>query len=352
MTADAEEAFRRLCADAATDIDALILGLGEGLEPVVIEGLRTSLLAVFDGIARRALPSPDDLSRQRDWGRQPGALNLFHDAARQAWVDLSRRARAAGVAGELISRANLYWAWIQNLSTAATADSASAVEAADRLVDALFAGRVDGEIPAGLARRLGFDPDGEFQVICCRPAAEPEQVRFHRGPVVASVRGELVVVVFQRVRAEEILVALGSPYRQSVGLGLIRRGLRGAAESLTDAEAALRLSLARGRPVSFEDEWMPIILMLDADRLRPLVAASVGAPAHLEQAVVLWAYSDFSIPVAARKLHIHPNTLKYRLDRWREVTGWDPRARPDLELTLLHHNLNTVLGSDSLGSGS
>lgn len=322
---------------------------------------------VRDGIAERRLPGVDDLAFHRDWGRRlaeqgvsaPAVIDTYRAIVHEAWAELSERARAAGTADELISRANLCWAWLDALSAAALqgrADPPSELATAEQLVDALFTGR---DLPIGHARRLGFDPDGTFQVLCCRPADEPETAQnlFERlrsllGAVALSVRPNLVVVVFQRVEASGVVAALGSAYGQGIGLGLARQGLKGAAESLTDAEAALRLSLARGRPASFEDEWMPIILMLDADRLEILVSAMAGAPTHLEEAVVFWAYSDFSIPAAAKKLHIHPNTLKYRLDRWREVTGWDPRNRHDLELTLLHHNINTVQGRGDAAQAS
>jgi len=352
MTTDPKEVIAGLRAD----VDTVIARIGGELPAGGEDEWRRTLLALLDGIAERRLPSADELAFHRDWGRRlaeravPAStvINGYQIVVREAWAHLSGRARAAGTDADLINRANLCWAWTAALSAAAIqgrAEPPSYLALGARFVDALFA----GEPPAEMARQLGFDPDGTFQVVCSRSASEPQAAdalyeRLRRGPVAVSVRPGLVVVVFQGTEASDILAALGPTYRQGVGLGLARAGLKGAAESLTDAEAALRLSIARGRPVSFEDEWMPIILMLDADRLETLVANSVGAPAHLEEAVAMWAYSDFSIPAAAKKLHIHPNTLKYRLDRWREVTGWDPRSRPDLELTLLHHNLNTVQG--------
>jgi DNA-binding PucR family transcriptional regulator len=38
------------------------------------------------------------------------------------------------------------------------------------------------------------------------------------------------------------------------------------------------------------------------------------------------AYLDAgrSVEAAARKLFVHPNTVRYRLRRARELTGWDP----------------------------
>ena len=38
---------------------------------------------------------------------------------------------------------------------------------------------------------------------------------------------------------------------------------------------------------------------------------------------------------AARRLGLHPNSTMYRLARWHELTGWDPRTFRGLSLSLL-----------------
>ncbi|WP_437115069.1 helix-turn-helix domain-containing protein [Streptomyces flaveolus] len=40
----------------------------------------------------------------------------------------------------------------------------------------------------------------------------------------------------------------------------------------------------------------------------------------------LGAEHGFSLKVTGRALRIHPNTVRYRLDRWQEPTGWDVRT--------------------------
>lgn len=39
-----------------------------------------------------------------------------------------------------------------------------------------------------------------------------------------------------------------------------------------------------------------------------------------------FAEADTSITHCARTSHLHANTVVYRLGRWRELTGWDPRT--------------------------
>ena len=39
-----------------------------------------------------------------------------------------------------------------------------------------------------------------------------------------------------------------------------------------------------------------------------------------------FAAAGFSVSEASRTLAVHANTVAYRLDRWEELTGWDPRS--------------------------
>ncbi|HEX6448754.1 MAG TPA: helix-turn-helix domain-containing protein, partial [Trebonia sp.] len=52
-------------------------------------------------------------------------------------------------------------------------------------------------------------------------------------------------------------------------------------------------------------------------------------------AVRAYAQHGFSITAGAQALSIHPNTMKYRLDRWERLTGFDPRTLDGLLRSLL-----------------
>jgi hypothetical protein len=80
--------------------------------------------------------------------------------------------------------------------------------------------------------------------------------------------------------------------------------------------------------------------------LAPCPAAPPGRPAgagrraaarypRLPETVRAYAGSGYSISACARLLHIHPNTAKYRLDRWKALTGWDVQTFPGLAASLL-----------------
>ena len=77
----------------------------------------------------------------------------------------------------------------------------------------------------------------------------------------------------------------------------------------------------------------------------PVIARSVSAISSnptLADSVRAFADSGFSLTGAARALHVHPNTLAYRLDRWERLTGWNPRTWEGLEKSMVCLELSTT----------
>ncbi|MCC5949132.1 MAG: helix-turn-helix domain-containing protein [Nitriliruptoraceae bacterium] len=64
--------------------------------------------------------------------------------------------------------------------------------------------------------------------------------------------------------------------------------------------------------------------LIDNERGTPVAAEHP----HLADAVRTFAEAGFSVSEAGRRLEVHANTVAYRLDRWEELTGWDPAASP------------------------
>jgi sugar diacid utilization regulator len=138
-----------------------------------------------------------------------------------------------------------------------------------------------------------------------------------------------------------------------LGIGLRRSGLPGAALSVGDAGLALAVASA-GRPViRFADVWAEACLLSEASRLEPLVAAASGtasAHAHLAETVLAFAAADMSVARAADELHLHANSVTYRLQRWGRLTGWDPRTFDGLVRSVAVCRL-TLRGSPRSPSG-
>jgi hypothetical protein len=327
------------------------------------EMVRGQYLGLLEGLANHELPGP----AQADHAHLLGALRAkqgiaveallgaYHVGYREMWNVLLVRAQAEDPeqAGRLLELVNLLWAWLR-LTTGAAADGyAETVQAREQarislehqFVESLYAGQATAESTALAARAMDFDPHGVFQVICC--PAEPwstqdldllkRRLRPHAGASISIVRGTALVIVFQGIPASRILGLLGHGDTQvTAGVGLARPGLTGAAESVMDAERALALAEHRGGVADFSRDWLASTILPHMDRLRPLTDAGHAAEQpHLRDAIRAYSSHGFSITASAQALHIHPNTMKYRLDRWQQLTSWDPRTLDGLVRSLL-----------------
>ncbi len=73
------------------------------------------------------------------------------------------------------------------------------------------------------------------------------------------------------------------------------------------------------------------------DRLAPLAEETEGSRTRLTDTLLAWLRHDGNIAAAANELHVHQQTLRYRLARLRELLGDqldDPDARYELEFAL------------------
>jgi len=109
-------------------------------------------------------------------------------------------------------------------------------------------------------------------------------------------------------------------------------------DSLIDAalavDALARAGERRGT-LRFEDFSVADMLLCAADGARLRASAeALLAPLRdhpqLLEAVVAWFACDLNVNEAAARLHLHPNSLRYRLTRVDEVTGRALHALPNL----------------------
>jgi hypothetical protein len=112
-------------------------------------------------------------------------------------------------------------------------------------------------------------------------------------------------------------------------LDLVRRGVldRPASPARADEHLA-QLVLAADAP---------LLEALARRRLAPLAVLGPSSRRRLEQTLEAWLEHGRSAPAAARVLHAHAQTVRYRLAQLRELLGDavdDPTARFELELAL------------------
>lgn len=198
----------------------------------------------------------------------------------------------------------------------------------------------DGQAEAaGIARRLGFDPSGDFVALAWLAGGDPPGSAYEAASslraadldVVIRATGHGSVEVLAQAQAADQMVAhvVDELPGGRLGVGLPRHGLAGARSSIADARTALRATTSSRPIVRFADHWLESVVLADSERLEVITRAAVEAAeahAHLAATVEAFAAADMSIATTAQAIHLHANSVAYRLGRWRLLTGLDPRT--------------------------
>ena len=322
--------------------------------------------ALLAGIAEQRPPEAAQVQLAREHGRLRARsglpiellLGAYHIVYREIWNAVLRQAVAEDprLAGSLAYLVNLIWTWVRVLTACASdgygeelrRTQVTQVNLRHRLMAALAADPPDTEQAVPFARVLGYQLDGDFQALSMSAGDWPDdqaerlQQRLAGlpGHPSSAIEGAVTLVLGQHPDPGPVLAVIRQcqPRPGPVGIGLRRPGLAGAAASITDARDALGRAGPGHLTVRFADDWLAISLSGQATRLAPLftrAAATARASPHLAEAVLAFADHGLSIADAARALHLHPNSLAYRLGRWHEVTGWDPRTGDGLAASLV-----------------
>lgn len=327
----------------------------------LVRSVERNLDMLLLGVAERRGPTPEEIEVRSALGHRrahqgfpvDALLQAFHVGYRDLWRRFLQYADDPDVSHLLLTAGSTLWEWTHRVTDGigrAHADTTQvlalrAASARHRFLELLLAGDVDSEEVRTLTRSLRFDASGTFRGSVIRDAASDGALvpRFQaelgllRGTHQVIPHGRRLIVVSQN----DDLVGLEKAARRLfpaaiVGVGLTRNGLAGARLSVGDAERAADV-LSRPGVESFDSTWLWAILKRDAERLDGFLeegrrVARENPP--LAETVEAFAAADFSVSAAARELHIHPNTATYRLERWLELTGWDPRTFDGLARSL------------------
>ncbi|AMT70181.1 PucR family transcriptional regulator [Mycobacteroides immunogenum] len=164
--------------------------------------------------------------------------------------------------------------------------------------------------------------------------------QYAREPVLTSLDGRGGIVLLPAVGKVEALLPLFS----EVAGGAVTVGVSDAndpgeiADAAEEARELALLALKLGR-VAGAYRLSDLLLeyqITRPGRARDLLAAAVqplAAHPHLQQALSAYLQHEHGRQLAAKSLHVHPNTLDYRLRRVAELTGLDP-AQPSAARTL------------------
>jgi DNA-binding PucR family transcriptional regulator len=223
------------------------------------------------------------------------------------------------------------------------------------VVDALMRGEADEALRTRAAALGWGSPTSVTVVVGDAPDDEPEAVvdgvrraAKHAGlDAMAAVQGDRLVAVLggasDPLRASRALLAQFGP--GPVVIGPPVADLLSAAASANAAVAGLRACHARTalpRPALASDLLPERAIDGDASARAELIdrvyAPLVAAGSALVETVGAYLEQAGSLEATGRALYVHPNTVRYRLRRVGEVTGYlptDPRDAFTLHLALV-----------------
>jgi hypothetical protein len=342
------------------------------LEGAFGEGFRTAVAHALSQFLDKVAGSPAEPSGARDiyfdLGRNEARegrplealLAAYRVGARVAWRSAVRAARTAGFGADTLSvLAEAIFAYIDELSARsaqgfAFEQSVAAGEAASRrrvLVHLLIqTPPAERSAVEAAARDVGWRLPSSLAVVIWQDDPDGRAgVRLPLGSVSAALEGDthcaLVPDADAPGRRSDVARALG---RRRAAIGPVVPWGE-AARSADRALAALRLArsglLPDDRP-AVADERLPELIVHGDERLLAELAERVLAPldgrtekarARLLQTLRAWLDHQGRVPDVAAALHVHPQTVRYRVAQLRDLFGEeldDPGARFELSLAV------------------
>ncbi len=209
------------------------------------------------------------------------------------------------------------------------------------VVDAILRGESSDALRSRIAA-VGWKSQARITVMVGSAPQEPNAGFLNE---LRRVTGRLAEDVLVGIQGERLILVLGGVrdatkayprISELFGDGAVVFGPEAASlvAASSSAQAAFAgLTAARAwpgapRPVSSEDLWPERVMSGDdtarralvRNIYRPLLAASNG----LEQTLSAYLTLGHSLEATSRSLFVHANTVRYRLRRVCDVTGWDP----------------------------
>jgi DNA-binding PucR family transcriptional regulator len=142
---------------------------------------------------------------------------------------------------------------------------------------------------------------------------------------------ELVLVVPASTPLRQLLGRAAARVPFAAGISLPLTGLTNIPRAHREARRALALAPAAG-VLRRADLTLFDYLLAGADetasRLGPAGLDRLVSP--LSETLLAYASSDFNVGATARRLHLHPNTVHYRLRQVEQLTGRDVQRFGDV----------------------
>lgn len=279
---------------------------------------------------------------------------IFRAILEAGGADTEGMAGALALTGRTLSHVDLITTLFTESYLETQQELRAGAESARRtLIDQAIRGSLEpGEMSDDRARAVGIDPAAEFLVAVCAgnvdAAAGHERLqgvarRLTVGRSVAVVRDREVVALVQtqdRHAARGIVASAleWSGGELAAGLGLPCHGVAAIQRGYAEARAMVKHA-PRGDVCCLGDLSVGDYLTLTADEtarrlIDPPVAAGLTRDhdngGTLIATLIAYVAADQNAAAAARALHLHANTMHYRLGKLASETGRDPHRFHDL----------------------
>jgi hypothetical protein len=275
-------------------------------------------------------------------------LAAYRVGARVAWRELSATAVERGLPSATVAQfAELVFAYIDELSAASVAGHSDELATSgrvreqyrQRLGQALLSGSPPPALEA-MAERADWAPPQELTVVLLRSARARDTLAL-LDPRTIRVPGDLLGL-------EDTEVLLSPEPRRALlqtlrGRAAVVGPTRPWAEAASSyARAARLLDLLRGSdPVDSEAHLTTLVLTADMEALMDLRAQALAplddlrpdTAARLADTLRSWLLHQGRREEVAADLHVHPQTVRYRMTQLRELYG-EKLADPDVVLQL------------------
>jgi hypothetical protein len=287
----------------------------------------------------------------------PSLLSAYRAGARVAWQHMSRLALRRNLPPESIATlAEAVFVFVEELSSASARgyveEQHSAVAERERLRtelgEVLMSERADTTTIRGTAAAAGWPLPATAALVVVDPLfaqeflarldsrALPVRRPEFSGAIVADPKGP-----GRRAQLAAGLRGLGAVVGMAVPLEQLPRSVRAAVA----ASALGRQGILSGDPI-FVDEHLDALVVHSDERLLQVLTTRMLSPLdglpdagrrRLEETLTQWLRQSGDLRAVAQALHVHPQTVRYRLNRLRTLFGTaldEPDTRLSLTLAL------------------
>jgi hypothetical protein len=371
LEAITEEILEGIAAEVPEYARPLEGAFGRGIRTGVGEALSQFVALIRDPDAGRDLGREVYVALGRGELRQGRTLDSLQAAyrvgARVAWRRIARAGRRAKLDSEALSLlAEAIFAYLDELSADSVEGYAEAqseiVELRRRrqreLVELLMRDPPAGDTDVRVAEKAaGWKLPRTVAAVACAEADLPQLSRRLPTDALVTELDQLGCILvpdpegpgrlgeIERA-AKGLQVALGpsaEPAYLHESWHLARMALRALEAGALPSGGATRADECLAELLLFEGRQMAS--RLAADRLAPLDSLTPKARARMEESALAYIRHRGNAVEMAAELHLHPQTVRYRLQRLRELLGdalEDPNARFELEIALRHRDAGAI----------